>query len=98
MEVHGRVVVLKTNQPLQATLNLWVGTQQAGAKGTTKIGVYHTNNDGTFDIKSHTQWGGNSYQIEIRPELYDSTITFGGGILEFPVSKNQNLDLGTIRM
>ena len=93
IEVHGRIANYKTNQPLQAQVQLWVGGGTPGEKGTTQYASTTTNGDGSFDIKTNAQWSGNSYKLQILP---DSLSTHEPSIKEFNASRNQNVDVGTI--
>lgn len=93
IEVHGRIVNSKTNQPLQAQIQLWVGSGTPGEKGTTQFASTTTSGDGTFDIKTNAQWNGNDYHLQIIP---DSISTHSSATEYFQASKNQNVDIGTI--
>lgn len=95
VELHGRVISIKTNQPLQAEIQLWVGGPSPGSKGTTEYGVSRTDANGDFDIKSNAQWNGIDYIVIIQP---DSTIGHSPLFKHFQISRNQNLNLGTIAL
>ncbi|MGZ3903789.1 MAG: hypothetical protein ACXVC6_08845 [Bacteroidia bacterium] len=95
VEIHGRVVNSKTNQPLQAEIQLWVGAGLPGNKGTSQYGSVHTGGDGAFDIKSKAQWSGNEYRLQIIP---DSISTHASTSLPCEISRNQTLDVGTIKL
>ena len=93
VELHGRIVNAATNQPLQAKIQLWVGGSSPGSKGTSEYGITRTNGDGSFDIKSNAQWHGSDYTIIIFP---DSSLKHSVISKSFQISRNQNLDVGTI--
>jgi hypothetical protein len=91
MGAQGKIVTAKTNQPLQAELQLWVGCDPSICGHGNRYGNAHTNKDGTFEIKSNAQWNGNKYFLLIIPDSFFSPKT-----VEFSASKKQNVDLGEI--
>ena len=93
MEIHGRVVSAKTNQPLQARIELWVGSSAPGDDGTTLYGNTQTSGDGSFDIKSNAEWNGDNYSLLIIP---DSINIYPAILKYYKITKHQNLDAGTI--
>ncbi|HEX7414538.1 MAG TPA: hypothetical protein VF411_10890 [Bacteroidia bacterium] len=79
-----------TKAPVPATIELWVGDNSPGNKGTTCYGTYFTNPDGSFDVKSNTQWNGNQYH------LYIKAGNSVGQVLEYQLNYNKNKDIGDI--
>ena len=95
VEVHGRIVSTKTNQPLQAQIQLWTGAYPPGSKGSSEFGSTRTGGDGSFDIKSNAGWSSDDYYIEIIP---DSISTHSSASRHFTITRNQNVDAGTISL
>jgi hypothetical protein len=92
LEIHGRIISAKKNQPVQATIFLSTGAPP-GNKGWKDFGNTHTNSDGSFDIKSNEGWSSDYYHIEIMP---DSFRIYPGQSRDFTITRNQNVDAGTI--
>lgn len=90
MGVHGQIVNAKTNQPIQAELQLWVGCDPTYCGHGNNYGRTRTERNGTFEIKSNAQWNGNHYFLVIIPD------SFIRKTIDLDASKNQNVDLGLI--
>ncbi|MEO8866703.1 MAG: hypothetical protein ABI388_00700 [Bacteroidia bacterium] len=92
IEIQGRVLNFWDKSPIPCQIQLWVGSSTPGSKGTTNYGNYMTNADGTFDIKSNTQWMGTDYTLLFIPtDGNQSQFTEGCS-----VSNNKNLNIGDI--
>ena len=96
IEVTGQIVSVRTGQPVQRRIQLWVGDQYAGSKGTFMFGDVSTGGAGFFDIKSHAQWNGNSYWLLLIPvdTLSDPQVR----TMELQIKRGQKIDLGIISL
>jgi hypothetical protein len=92
LEIHGRIVSAAKNQPIQATIFLSTGAPP-GNKGWKDFGTTHTNSDGSFDIQSNEGWNSDYYHIEI---MADSFRIYPGASRDFSITRDQNVDAGTI--
>jgi hypothetical protein len=96
MGVHGQILNTKTNQPVEADVELAVVCDPSTCGHSQSYGNTMSDENGNFEIKSNAQWNGKEYFLTIH--YIDSTNSVHFKTLILQISKNQNLDLGEIRL
>lgn len=96
MGVHGQILNINTNRPVEAEVELAVVCDPVTCGHSQRYGNTKSDENGNFEIKSNAQWNGNKYFLTIY--YIDSTSSTHLKTLTLEVSKNQNLNLGEIRL